>query len=190
MKKDSNEKEIFEFEELIQKEKQNALQSFRKEDLRSRLKQRIEEEQRKPFSQVFWLRKPVIVAGSVLLLIVLGWILTRTFLPTSYEREARAIRKDLAQAFRLHGFIEEAGVPIEPQPGSEDLYELEWLIKRIIYASHRESISDEDIPRLLRQVLQNIYPIEEEDKKDQGEMKIKEKNESSRRENTFHQLSS
>ena len=124
MKKDTNEKEVFEFGELIQKEKENALQSFRQDDLRSSLKQRIEEEQKKPFSQVFWLRKPVIVAGSVLLIVVLGWILARTFFPTPYEREARAIRKDLVQAFRLHGFIEEAGIPIEPQPGSEDLYEL------------------------------------------------------------------
>ncbi|NIM90671.1 MAG: hypothetical protein GTO17_06945, partial [Candidatus Aminicenantes bacterium] len=105
MKKDSNEKEIFELEEVIQREKEDALQSFRQEDLRSRLKQRIEEEQRKPFSQVFWLRKPVIVAGSILLLVVLGWILARTFLPTPYEREARAIQRDLVQAFRLHGFI-------------------------------------------------------------------------------------
>jgi len=190
MKKDSNEKEVFKFKELIQKEKNNALQSFRKEDLRSRLKQRIEEEPRKPFSQVFWLRKPVIVAGSVLLLIVLGWILTRTFLPSSYEREARAIRNDLVQAFRLHGFIEEAGIPIEPRPGSENLYELEWSIKRVIYAVHRESISDEDIPQLLRQALQNISLIKEEDKKGPGEIKIEKRNESSRSESNFHQLSS
>lgn len=190
MKIDSNEKEIFEFEELIQKEKENALQSFRQEDLRSRLKQRIEEEQRKPFSQVFWQRKPVIVAGSVLLLIVLGWILARIFLPTSYEREARAIRNDLVQAFRLHGFIEEAAIPIEPQPGSENLYELEWSIKRVIFAVQRESIADEDIPQLLRQALQNTSLIQQEDKKNPGEMKIEKRNESSRRESNFHQLSS
>jgi hypothetical protein len=190
MKKDSNEKEIFEFEELIQKEKDNALQSFRQEDLSSRLKQKIEEEQRKPFSQVFWIRKPIIVAGSILLLIVLGWILARTFLPAPYEREARAIRKDLVQAFRLHGFIEEGGIPIEPQPGSENLYELEWSIKRVIYAAQRESITDEDIPQLLRQALQDISLIQEVDKKGPGEMKIEKRSESSRSKGNFHQLSS
>lgn len=190
MKKDTNEKEIFEFGELIQKEKENALQSFRQEDLRSRLKQRMEEEKRKPFSQVFWLRKPVIVAGSILLLIVLGWVLARTFLPTSYEREVRVIRNDLAQAFRLHGFIKEAKVPIEPQPGSENLYELEWSIKRVIYAAQRESITDEDIPQLLRQALQDIFLIQEEDKKDPGEIKIEKRSESSRSESNLHQLSS
>jgi len=190
MKKDSNEKEIFKFKELIQKEKKNALQSFRKEDLRSSLKQRIEEEQRKTFSPVVWLRKPVIVAGSVLLLIVLGWILTRAFLPTSYEREARAIRNDLVRAFRLHGFIEEAKAPIEPQPGSENFYELEWSIKRVIYAVQRESITDEDIPQLLRQALQNVSLIQEEDKKGPGKMKIEKRNKSSRSESNFHQLSS
>jgi len=190
MKKDTNKKEVFKFKELIQKEKEDALQSFRKEDFRSRLKPRLEVEPRKPSFPVFWLRKPVIIAGSVLLLIILGWILARTFLPTSYERESRAIRKDLVQAFRLHGFIEEAGIPIEPQPGSENLYELEWSIKRVIYAAHRESITDEDIPRLLRQALQNIFPIQEEDKKDPGEMKIEERSESSRSESNLHQLSS
>jgi hypothetical protein len=190
MKKDSNEKETFEFEELIQKEKENALQSFRQEDLRSRIKQKIEEEQKKPFSQVFWLRKPVIVAGSILLLIVLGWILARTFVPAPYEREARAIRKDLVQALRLHGFIEEAGIPIEPQPGSENLYELEWSIKRVIYAAHRESITDEDIPQLLRLALQDISLIQQEDKNNPEEIKIEKRNDSSRRENHFHQLSS
>jgi len=190
MKKDSDKKDVFKFKELIQKEKEDALQSFRKEDFRSRLKPRLEEEPRKPSFPVFWLRKPVIVAGSVLLLIVLGWIFTRTFLPTSYERESRAIRKDLVQAFRLHGFIEEAGVPIEPQPGSESLYELEWSIKRVIYAIHRESIPEEDVPRLLRQALQNISPIQEEDEESPGEMKIEKRNESSRSESNFHQLSS
>ena len=190
MKKDTNEKEVFEFGELIQKEKKNALQSFRKEDLRSRLMQRIEKEQRKPFSQVFWLRKPVIVAGSVLLIVVLGWILARTFFPTPYEREARAIRNDLVQAFRLHGFIEEAAIPIEPQPGSENLYELEWSIKRVIYAAHRESITDEDIPQLLRQALQDISLIQQEDEKSPGEIKIEKRNESQRSERNFHQLSS
>ena len=190
MKKDTNEKEVFEFGELIQKEKENALQSFRQEDLRSSLKQRIEEEQKKPFSQVFWLRKPVIVAGSVLLIVVLGWILARTFFPTPYEREARAIRNDLVQAFRLHGFIEEAAIPIEPQPGSENLYELEWSIKRVIYAAHRESITDEDIPQLLRQALQDISLIQQEDEKSPGEIKIEKRNESQRSERNFHQLSS
>jgi hypothetical protein len=190
MKKDKNEKETFKYKELIQKEKKAALQSFRREDLRSRLKQRIEEEQRKPFSQVFWLRKPVIVAGSILLLIVLGWIMTQIFLPTSYESEARAIRKDLVQAFRLHGFIEEASVPIQPQPGSENLYELEWSIKRVIYAAQRESITDEDIPQLLCQALQNTSLIQQEDEKSPWEMKIEKRNESSRSESNFHQLSS
>jgi hypothetical protein len=190
MKKDSNEEEIFEFGELIKKEKEDALQSFRKEDLRSRLKQRIEEEQRKPFSQVFWLRKPIILAGSILLLIVLGWVLTRTFLPTPYEREAQAIRKDLVQAFRVHGFIEEAGISFEPQPGSENLYELEWSIKRVIYAAQRESITDEDIPQLLRQGLQDIFPFQEEDKEGPEEMKIENRSEFSRSESNLHQLSS
>lgn len=190
MKKDPNEKEIFKYKELIQKEKENALQSFRQEDLRSHLMQRLEKEQRKPFSAIFWLRKSVIVAGSILLLIVLGWIITQIFLPTSYEREARAIRNDLVQAFRLHGFIEEAGIPIEPQPGSENLYELEWSIKRVIYAAQRESISDEDIPQLLRQALQDIFPIQEKDKKGLEEMKIEKRNHSSRSESNFHQLSS
>jgi len=174
----SNNKEIFEFTDLIQKEKEEALQRFRKQEFGSRLKQRIKEkESTRPSPSVFWFRKPVIAAGIVLLLIVLGWVVsTQVFAPTPYERDARFIKKALAQSFETHELIIAQSVPqIEPQPGSDNLHEFEWSLKRVIYSAQRENIPDSDIPQIFSQVLLKAAQFRETE--DKGPEELKDKNE-------------
>ena len=152
----SNNKEVFEFTDLIQKEKEEALQRFRKQEFGSRLKQMIKEEESiTPSPSVFWFRKPVIAAGIVLLLIILGWVVsTQVFAPTPYERDAKSIKKALAQAFETHELmIAQSAPPIEPQPSPDNLLEFEWSLKRVVYSAQRENIPDSDIPQIFRQVL-------------------------------------
>lgn len=151
----SNNKENFEFTGLIQKEKEEALQRFRKQDFSSRLKQRIKEEESiTPSPSVFWLRKPVIASGIILLLVAMGWIAVQLFTPTPYERDARAVEKALVQAFETHELVIAQSVPqTEPQPSPDNLLEFEWSLKRVVYSAQRENIPDSDIPQIFRQVL-------------------------------------
>ncbi len=169
-----NNKEIFEFTDLIQKEKEEALRRFRKQDFGSRLKQRIKEEDATtPSPSVFWLRKPVIATGGVLLLIVLGWIVaTQLFTLTPYERNARAIENTLAQAFETHELVIARSVPqTESQPGSDNLHEFEWSLKRVIYSAQREDIPDSDIPQIFSQVLLNTELFREIEDQEPEEQK-------------------
>lgn len=169
----SNNKEIFEFTDLIQKEKEEALQRFRKQEFGSRLKQRIKEEESKmPSSSVSWFRKPVIISSLILLLVVAGWIAVQLFTPTPYERDARAIEKILAQAFETHELMIAQNVPqIEPQPGSDNLHEFEWSLKRVILSAQRENIPDSDIPQIFSQVLLKAAQFRETEDKEPEEQK-------------------
>lgn len=164
--KNSNTKEVFEFTELIQKEKEEALLRFPKEDFRARLNRRIQEESIAPSPSVFWFRKPVIVAGTVLILVFLGWISTQLFAPSPYEKEARAIEKNLAQVFDVHELLVAQRIPqVEPQPGPDNLHEFEWSLKRVVYSAQRENIADSDVPGILSQVLQNVTLVKESEEK-------------------------
>jgi len=174
----SNNKEIFEFTDLIQKEKEKALQRFRKQDFGSRLKQRIKEEDAiTPSPSIFWFRKPVIAAGGVLLLIVLGWIVaTQLFTLTPYERDARAIENTLAQAFETQELVIAQSVPqTESQPGPDNLHEFEWSLKRVIYSAQRENIPDSDMPQIFSQVLLKAAQFREAE--DQGPEEMKDESE-------------
>ncbi len=164
MKKNNNttHKGVFEFNNLIQKEKEGALQSYREEDFRSRLSRRIDEESKTLTPSVFWFRKPVIAAGIVLLLVVIVWIAAQIFPPSPYERDARAIEKTLARVFEAHELLIGQSISqIEPQRVPDNVYEFEWSLKRVIYSIQREDIPDSDIPRIFSQALLNAIQIEE-----------------------------
>jgi len=167
-----NNKEIFEFTDLIQKEKEEALQRFRKLEFGSRLRQRIKEEESiTPSPSVFWFRKPVIASGAILILVAAGWIAVQLFTLTPHERDARAIEKTLAQAFETHELmIAQTVPPIEPQPGSDNLHEFEWSLKRVIYSAQRENIPDSDIPQIFNQVLLKAAQFRETEDKEPEEM--------------------
>ncbi len=160
--KTSNSKKVFEFTELIQKEKEEALLHFHKQDFRSRLNRRIKEESTAPSPHVFWFKRPVVAAISVLVLAILGWIAVQLLAPSPYEREAKAIEKTLAQAFDAHEILIVQRVPpVEPQPGQDNLHEFEWSLKRVVYLAQRENIPDRDVPGILSKVLQNSTLLQE-----------------------------
>lgn len=189
MKKNNNtgNEEMFEFNNLIQKEKEDALQSFREEDFRSRLSQIIEKESKTPVPTVYRLRKLVFAVSAVLLLIVLGWVATQIFTPTPYERDARAIEKTLVQALEVHELLVALSIPqIEPRPVSGNLYEFEWSIKRVIYSVQREDIPDSDVPEILSQVLQKVIQVEESEDKAPSGLSPKGENGFLMKENNFY----
>ncbi len=187
--KTSNNKEVFEFTELIQKEKEDALLRFHKEDFRARLNRRIKEESIAPSPSVFWFRKPVIAAGTVLILVILGWIATQIFAPNPYERDARAIEKALAQVFDVHELLVAQRVPqVEPQPGPDNLHEFEWSLKRVVYSAQRENIADSDVPGILSQVLQNTTLLQESEEKGPEGLNPETENGFLFRENNSHQM--
>lgn len=187
--KASNNKEVFEFTELIQKEKEDALLRFHKEDFRARLNRRIKEESIAPSLSVFWFRKPVIAAGTVLILVILGWIAVQVFAPSPSERDARAIEKTLAQAFNAQEIMLAQHVPpVEPQPGPDNLHEFEWSLKRVVYSAQRENIPDNDVPGILSQVLQNATLVKESEEKRPEGLNPETENRLLFRENNSHQM--
>ena len=166
----SNNKEIFEFMDLIRKEKEEALQSFHKEAFRARLERRIEEESKTPSPFGFRFRRLVIAVSIVLILVVMGWIALQVFIPTRYERNARAIEKTLTRAFESQELLIARSVPqAEPKQEESDIHEFEWSLKRVVYSAQREDITDNDVPRILSHVLQNAPQVREvEDEKPSG----------------------
>ena len=187
--KAANNKEVFEFTELIQKEKEHALMSFQKQDFRARLNRRIKEESKAPAPSVFWFRKPVIATGMVLILVILGWIATQILAPNPYERDARAIKKALAQVFDVQELLVAQYVPqVEPQPGPDNLHEFEWSLKRVVYSAQRENIADSDVPGILSQVLQNATLVKESEEKGPEELNPETKNGLLFKEDNSHQM--
>ena len=185
----ANNKEIFEFTDLIRKEKQEALRNFNKEAFRSRLIRRIEEKSKTPSSFMFRFRQPVLAVSTVLVLVVMGWIALQIFTPTPYERDTRAIEKTLAQALETHELLVAQDVPpVEPQPGSDDLYEFEWSFKWVVYSVQREDIPDSDIPRIFSQAIQNAIQAKETENNEPSGGNPESKNGISLKENNLSQM--
>ena len=166
----SNNKQSIEFTGLIRKEKEEALRSFHKDAFRARLRQRIEEESKTQSPFVFRFHRPVIAVSAVLVLVVMGWIAFQVFVPTPEEREARMIEKTLFRAFESQELLTARSVAqVEPKQEESDIHEFEWSLKRVVYSAQKEDITDNDIPRILSQVLQNAPQVREvEDEKPSG----------------------
>jgi len=166
----ANNKEIFEFSDLIRKEKLEALLNFNKEAFRARLNRRIEEEPKKPSPLMLWYRRRIIVVSTVLALVVVGWIAFQTFIPTPSERNARAMEKTLFRAFESQELLIARSLPqVELIQSESDIHEFEWSLKRVVYSAQREDITENDVPRILSHVLQNAPQVREsEDEKPSG----------------------
>ena len=166
----SHNKQSFEFTDLIRKEKEETLLNFNKEAFRARLNRRIEEEPKTPSPFVFRFRRQVIAVSAVLVLVVMGWIAFQVFIPTPSERNARAIEKMLFRAFEFQEPLIARSVPqVEPIQDESDIHEFEWSLKRVVYSAQREDIADNDVPRILSQVLQNAPQVREvEDEEPSG----------------------
>jgi hypothetical protein len=185
----SSNKKIFEFTDLIRKEKEEAFQSFNKEAFRARLKQRIEEESKTPSPFLFRLWRPVIAICTVLVLIVAGWIAFQVFMPTLEERDARAIEKTLFRALESReSLIARSVLQVEPIQGESDIHEFEWSLKRVVYSAQREDIADNDVPRILSQVLQNAPQVREVQDEEPSGMRSNSEDELLFKENGSYQM--
>lgn len=157
MRKNKKSEDFTELKILIQSEKEEALSGFHPEYFQAKVHQRIEKESSKPSSSLFWQKKPVLAAGAILLLFIVGWAATLIFSPSPYEKEERALKKTISQVLNFQQFStteEETETPFRPET------ELEWTIKRVLYAAHRESISDEEIPHVFNEVLQELSSLD------------------------------
>jgi len=142
--------------DLIKKEKQEALQTFQEESLRSRLRQRLEEDTKKQHLLFSWFRKPAVAGISVLLLFFLGWLSTHFPLPPAHEIDAKTIENTFTRALTHHGnLITQSTQPTEPDPGEPYIYEFEWSVKRMIFSIQRENTKEKDMAKNLNLVLQN-----------------------------------
>lgn len=189
-KKRTGNKDFPELRDLIQKEKEEALRSFQKKDFESKLKKQIDAGQQNPARDIIWLRKPVIAMSLVLSVVIIGWVTARLLTAPSDETDAEIIEQALTLASDSYGFMKEQSVPIEPQSALENLYEIEWYAKSVVYSNRRENIPDEDIPQILSKVLQNSALIKKEEEKDPEDLKFKRRTQSLKREsNVYPRLS-
>lgn len=141
-----------EIKNLIQKEKEVALIGFQKENFQAQLHQRIDQ----PVRRVFWLRRSVTAAAAVFLVMVSGWIAAHLFLSPRYERESKAFEKNIRMVIHLQAaWMDQNRKMIESQPAAE----LEWTIKRVLYAAQKERIPDEEISPIFSKVLHRMSSL-------------------------------
>jgi hypothetical protein len=147
---------MFEYRELIQKEKQEALREYNEDAFRLRLNQQIDEETKPSRSYVRWFQKPAFAGSAVLLILVFGWLSTQIFRPSSRESEVMHLKNTFVQLFSQHETIlNQDPLPIEEASKITAIQEFEWSLKRVILAIQRENFPDEDMSQSLNKVLQN-----------------------------------
>ena len=162
-----------EYIDLIQKEKEEALLDYREDAFRLRLDQKIAEENRPSRSYTSWFQKPAIAGSTVLLILFLGWLSTKSFLSSSLGSEEVRIKNTFVQLLSQHGnILNQSPLPIEIGAEKSAIYEFEWSLKRVIFAIQRENVQDEDIAQNLSQVLQNAAVLVKAEKGKSGELNI------------------
>ena len=162
-----------EYIDLIQKEKEEALRDYREDVFSLRLDQKIAEENQPSRSYASWIRKPAIAGSTVLLILFLGWLSTKFFLPSSFGSEEMHIKNTFVQLFSQHGTIlNQSPLQVELDAEKSAIYEFEWSIKRVIFAIQRENAPDEDIVQNLGKVLQNSAFLVKAEKGKSGELNI------------------
>jgi len=138
---------------------------------------------------LFPYKKLAFAASALAVIVILAWIATQIFHGPLYKKDTLTMEEAFVQAFNIHGFMRDQSVQIEPQPALENLYEIEWYAKRIIYSNRRENITDEDIPQIFSQVLQKAASITAEEENGSGEIEFKKKNESLKNHKSYQKFS-
>ncbi len=144
-----------EYIDLIQREKEDALLDYREDAFRLRLEKRINEDSKPSRSYLSWFQKPAIAGSTVLLILLLGWLSTRYFLPSSQESDVMLLKNTFVQVFSQHdNILNQSPLPAEMGAEKSAIYEFEWSLKRVILAIQRENAPNEDIVQNLSTVLQ------------------------------------
>jgi hypothetical protein len=147
---------MYEYMDLIRKEKEEALRDYREDAFRLRLDRKIAEEYQPSRSYASWFRKPAIAGSTVLLILFFGWLSTQIFLPSSRESDALILKNTFVQLFNQHASILDQSLqPIERGSDISAIDEFQWSLKRVIYAILKENAPDVDISESISRVLQS-----------------------------------
>jgi hypothetical protein len=120
-----------------------------------------------------WFQKPAIAGSTVLLILFLGWLSTKSFLSSSLGSEEVRIKNTFVQLLSQYGnILNHSPLPVELGAEKSAIYEFEWSLKRVIFAIQRENVQDEDIAQNLSQVLQNAAVLVKAEKGKSGELNI------------------
>ena len=162
-----------EYNDLIKKEKEEAIRIYNEDAFRLRLDQKITEGTKPSRSYVHWFRKPYLAGISVLFVLFLGWLSTQIFLPSQQESEAKHLKNSFVQLFSQHdNILNQSILPVEPGSEKSAIHEFEWSLKRVILSVQRENAQDEDLVQNLSQVLQNAAVLIKAEKSKSGELNI------------------
>jgi hypothetical protein len=162
-----------EYSQLIQKEKEEALQVYREDDLRLQLDRKNAEETKSSRSYVRWFQRPAFAGISVLFIILLAWFSRQFILPPSPVSNEIDIKNTFVQLLSQHKTI------LDQSPSQRDMdsyesgiHEFQWSIKRVIFAIQRENAQDDDIAQNLSIVLHKSAFLLGVEKDRSGELNI------------------
>jgi hypothetical protein len=165
--------EMSDFKTLIKKEKERALLEYDEDAFRLGLKQKISEETKSVRSYVRWFQKPAIAGCTVLLLLLFGWISTKTFLPVSQESEIMLLKSTFVRLFSQHNTIlDHKSLPAKQKSEQSAIHDFEWSLKRVILAIQREKAGDKDNTQNFSLVLQNAAVLFNTDTSSSGELNM------------------
>lgn len=145
---------------LIDKEKKQSLELFRRSNFHSRLQKKISPESQKKRYFPFWQNYPVPALVILSLVICVGVItLVRVFSPSPNEKSVKIFEAVLSQAAALQRIFNEEKVVSE---SDSEFFNFEWALKRVLFSLHRRNIPDEDVPFLVYKVLCSVDPARED----------------------------
>jgi hypothetical protein len=162
-----------EYIDLIQMEKEEALQDYHEDTFRMQLDREIAKKTTSTRSYVHWFQKPAIAGSSVLFLILLAWLSKQFMLPSFQASEEMHLKNTLVQMFSQHeNILNRNPLPIDSKPEKSANLEFEWSVKRVILAIQREKAQDEDITQHLSRVLQESALLKKVEGEKSGEFNI------------------
>jgi hypothetical protein len=194
MKNNKNKVDFNEIEEIILREKEEALPVFQKHDFRSRFNKRIKSESKKELRFLSLVKKPL---PALLLFLILfsaiGFGLIAIFSPSPYKQNVRIIKRFLKQtpAFQRQSNAEKTS-PTSKQM-NEKLPEFERENDQGLLNLYRGTLSSKELAVLFSKVLSRYCQEKQKFEglpkdKDQENSVIKRESETLRKENDFYQI--
>lgn len=164
---------MYEYRDLIKKEKREALLGYDENAFRLELDRKIAEASRPTLPYLRWFQRPAIAGSALLLILLFGWLSTKIFLPLTQESDEIILKNTFAQFISQHGMLMSQRMkPVEQGMDISTAAEFEWTIKRLLYAIQREKNQGVDISESLSRVLQKTAPRIEAEKDINGEKNI------------------
>lgn len=194
MKNNKNKLDFNEIEEIILREKKEALPIFQKDDFRSGLNKRIKSESRKELRFLSMVKKPF--PAFLLFLILFSAIafgLIAIFSPSPYKQNVRIIKKFLKQTPALQKQMNIDKTSQTSKQINERLSKLERETNQGLLTLSRGMLSSKELAVLFSKVLSRSCQEKQKFEglpkdKDQEKSAIKRESETLRKENDFYQI--